>query len=95
VAEALAAGLPVIVSDQVAIAEEVAAAGAGTVVPLDVELWTAELRRLLRAPDERAERGMRATRLARERYSWEMTARRLLALYAEVTSGRAARERSA
>lgn len=55
-AEGLAAGLPVLLSDQVGIAQQVAQAGAGAIVPLDVShiahIWSS----LLDNPDEFGQR---------------------------------------
>jgi glycosyltransferase involved in cell wall biosynthesis len=85
VAEALSAGLPVVISKHVAIAEEVAAAGAGVVVPsLEPEDWAQALVDLLQ--DEAALAAMRiaARRLASERYSWERAGRQLTRLYREL-----------
>ena len=87
VAEALAAGVPVLVSDQVAIAPQVADAGAGRVVPLDRE----RLRDALIDAFERRRAlptmGERALALARSRYSWERTAAQLDDLYELARSG--------
>ena len=84
VAEAMAAGLPVVVSRAVAIADEVAAAGAGLVSECDAHDIAAAIERLAGDPVERARMGARAARLAREHFSWERTSRDLLALYGEV-----------
>jgi glycosyltransferase involved in cell wall biosynthesis len=84
VAEALAAGVPVIASDQVAIAGEVADAGAGWVVPVSRDALTAALREASADPTRRTAMGHRAEAFARERYSWARTARDLMALYREL-----------
>ncbi|MBD0319626.1 MAG: glycosyltransferase, partial [Gemmatimonadetes bacterium] len=89
VAEALAAGLPVVVSPEVAIAAEVAEAGAGLVA--DASSLSAAIERLAADPAERARMGARAAALARARYSWERTSRDLLALYEELARGVAQR----
>jgi glycosyltransferase involved in cell wall biosynthesis len=85
-AEALAAGLPVIVSDQVAIAGDVAGADAGLVVPVDVEKLAGAIVTLANAPETRRRMGLNAAALARDRYSWEATAHALVALYEELRS---------
>ena len=92
VAEALAVGLPVLVSDRVAIAEEVAGAGAGVVVPTDAGAVAAALASLAADRERLARMGERGAELARERYSWERTARSLLELYGELA--RAPRRRA-
>jgi glycosyltransferase involved in cell wall biosynthesis len=84
VAEALAAGLPVIVSDQVAIADDVARARAGRVVPLSRDALATAIMDLSADAAERSAMGRRGAALARNRYSWAETARALLALYAEL-----------
>lgn len=84
VAEALAAGLPVIVSDQVGIAPEIAAAEAGFVVPVDVGPLAAAISALAASPELRTRMGVRAFGLAREKFSWDRTASNLLALYEEL-----------
>lgn len=83
VAEALAAGLPVVVSDRVALAADVAAYGAGRVVPLDPEALASAIMQLGDRDVASATAG-RARRLAVERYSWSRVARELVSLYAEV-----------
>ncbi len=55
VAEALACGLPVLISDQVSISPDVEADGAGLVAPDDLAGSTATLTRWLALPDERRE----------------------------------------
>lgn len=89
VAEALAAGLPVIVSDKVGIASDVAAAGAGRVVPLARGALADAILELASNGPERSAMGMRAAELAREKYSWDATAHALLALYEELTAASA------
>jgi glycosyltransferase involved in cell wall biosynthesis len=85
VAEALSAGLPVIISKHVAIAVEVAAAGAGVIVPsLEPEDWAQAVIALLQ--DDAALNAMSAAarRLASERYSWDQAARRLERFYRDI-----------
>lgn len=86
VAEALAAGLPVIVSDQVGIAPEIAAAGAGRVIPVAGDALTSAIESLARDPALRTSMGARARALAAERYSWERTATLLAELYTGVSA---------
>lgn len=83
VAEALAAGLPVVVSDRVALADDVASRSAGRVVPLDVEALAGAIREL---DDRELTVGMggRARQLAVERYSWARVARELVSLYDQI-----------
>lgn len=88
VAEAMAAGLPVVISDQVAIAPDVLDAGAGLVVPLDTGRLTAALLELSGDADQRTRMGARARALAEGSYSWAECARRLEELYHDLTAAR-------
>lgn len=81
VVEAMAAGLPVIVSDQVGIHHEIAAAAAGVVVPTEVAPLAAALARLAGDPAGRQEMGQRGQHLARTHYTPEAVARQLITLY--------------
>jgi glycosyltransferase involved in cell wall biosynthesis len=76
VAEAMAAGLPVVVSDQVNIHAEVTAAGAGGVVPTDAAALAAELARWLDDPARRRRAGASARAYAYDRYDWSAIAGR-------------------
>jgi glycosyltransferase involved in cell wall biosynthesis len=88
VLEAIAAGTPVLISDQVALAGQVQKFHLGTVVPMEEIAACQGLRDLLRAgPCERTEefRAFVATH-----YSWRANAAALMELYAAVlTEGRA------
>jgi glycosyltransferase involved in cell wall biosynthesis len=82
VAEALSAGLPVLLSKYVAIAEEVAAAGAGVIVrSLQPEEWAHAVIGLLHDNAGRTTMSTAARRLASERYSWDEVGRRLERFY--------------
>jgi glycosyltransferase involved in cell wall biosynthesis len=66
VAEAMAQGVPVVVSDRVNICDDIARTGAGEVVPRDVQQLAAAILRVLDAPPAMGEAGRR---LVRERYA--------------------------
>jgi len=83
-AEALMAGLPCVLGEGVAIAEEVAAAGAGLAVPPAPEAIAAALRMVLEDDVGRAEMGRRATALARERFSLDAMGKKLVELYSSI-----------
>jgi glycosyltransferase involved in cell wall biosynthesis len=85
--EALAAGLPVVLTDQVGIAAEVEASQAGLVVPPDVDSLTAALDRLLSDSALRQTLVRNAHQLVDERFSLDAMTRRLLGLYREVIQG--------
>lgn len=81
VAEAMAAGLPVVVSDQVAISTDVASASAGLVVPCDATAIADAIVLLLDSPEQRASMGQNGRRLAVERYSEDAVTRQLIGVY--------------
>ncbi len=83
VAEAIACGLPVIVSDQVALKEEVLTHQLGAVVPLDVTSLRLAMERLLAADGERQAIRDRAMKAAREHFSWPAAAKRLISAYSD------------
>jgi glycosyltransferase involved in cell wall biosynthesis len=83
VMEAMARGVPALISPQVNLAEEIEAAGAGWVV--DVSQLGHGLERILKEDREREARGRAAYRLA-QNYSWEQTARKLVELYEQIVS---------
>jgi glycosyltransferase involved in cell wall biosynthesis len=76
VAEALAAGCPVLISDQVNIWQEIKAAGVGGVVAPAVEPLTGALREWMDDSARRTEAATRAKLFARDRYDWRALARR-------------------
>jgi glycosyltransferase involved in cell wall biosynthesis len=85
VVEALAAGLPVVVSPAVNIAPEIAAAGAGSVCPQEPEPLAVELLRLLCDPAERTRLGDRAREFARQ-FDWAGVAPQLKAMYIKASA---------
>ncbi len=84
VVEALAAGLPVLITDQVAIHREVAQAGAGRVVPCDSDALAGALAALLDDAGARQAMGARGRALAAERFSLEEMTSGLVGLYEAV-----------
>jgi len=84
VAEALAAGLPTIVTPTVALSREIQAAGAGVVTEASVTSVASAIAWAARHPAALLEMGDRAWQLARSELSWERTCRRLAALYDEL-----------
>lgn len=83
-AEALAAGLPVLLSGEVGLARDVAAAGAGIVVSLDPQPIATAIERLRDDPATRLAMGERGWRYALDNLSWRECGRKLIALYGEV-----------
>ena len=86
VAEALAAGLPVIVTPGVALAPNVVAAGAGLVADATEDAVGATIAWAADHPAALVEMGQRAWRLARADLSWETTCARLADLYGELAA---------
>jgi glycosyltransferase involved in cell wall biosynthesis len=86
VAEAMASGLPVVVTDQVALHTDVTAAGAGLVVPCEADALSGALNQLLGDSGERRAMGDRGRRLAADRYSSDAVTRRLIQLYDEIAA---------
>lgn len=80
VAEAMASGVPVLVSPAVNLANDILAHGAGWVAPRDHASWEQALRLILSDADELGRRGRRA-RSAAERYRWPAVARELADVY--------------
>lgn len=83
-AEALSAGLPCVLAEGVAIANEVARAGAGSCVAPTPQALAGALRRIMAEPQTRAAMSVHAARLAAERYSVDAMGRALKQLYCEL-----------
>jgi len=87
-AEALAAGVPVVVSRHVALSDEIACGQAGWICGDDADALAACLRTALGDPDERRRRGQNAARLARDTFSWKSCAQKLSAAYQSLLESR-------
>ncbi|MBW4481618.1 MAG: glycosyltransferase [Tildeniella torsiva UHER 1998/13D] len=87
VAEALAHGLPVIITPEVQIAPDILAAQAGLVIVDDLGGWTNALSRLLDSPELRTQLGRNGQHLATTTYSWPKIAEQLSQSYAEILAG--------
>jgi len=81
------AGLPCVLGKGVAIADEVAEAGAGIAVEPDPDSIAQGLMELLSDDALRASMAGRAARLARERYSVDVMGERLVRLYEGIVNG--------
>lgn len=84
IVEAMACGVPVLVSRHVNIAEEIEAAGAGWVTSLDRARLLETLRGVLAADDELARRGQAGRELVRRRFVWPAVAVELTELYRSI-----------
>ena len=81
VVEALACGLPVIVSTEVALAEEVRAHRLGRVTAVEAQAVAEALEHLVASPAERADIRARARRVVAENFTWDSAARALAQRY--------------
>lgn len=84
VAEAMAAGLPVVVSDQVNLCDAIRAADAGLVVPCDADAVATAVARVLDDPAGSAAMAARARTLVHERFSWDAVAAEMARVYREI-----------
>jgi glycosyltransferase involved in cell wall biosynthesis len=84
VAEAMVAGTPVVISDQVYICDEVRDAKAGWVCSCEVEALTRVLREALQDVAEQQRRGENARNYALNHYSWDAIARFTLNAYERI-----------
>ena len=84
VVEAMAAGCPVVVTDQVAVHTDIAAAGAGLVVPCDPNAIALALCRVLEDGSARETMGTNGQHLTRTHFSPEAVTSRLLAAYRSI-----------
>lgn len=87
-AEALAAGVPVVVSDQVGIAPAIQEYGAGVVVGRSPDSVKEGLKKLIRDPELRSKMGEEGRRLVREKFSWDKIAEQLIELYEGTLAGK-------
>jgi glycosyltransferase involved in cell wall biosynthesis len=86
VAEAMAAGTPVVISDRVYISEEIQQAEAGWVGPLEVGAMAGLIRSALLDPEERKRRGINAKNYAQKHYNWREIGQRTIEAYQQILS---------
>ncbi|MGF1673229.1 MAG: hormogonium polysaccharide biosynthesis glycosyltransferase HpsP [Rivularia sp. (in: cyanobacteria)] len=84
VAEAMVTGIPVVISDQVHICQEVSSSQSGWVGTTNVESIADLLREALKYPEERQRRGLQARKYALLNYSWDAIAQRIIAAYQDI-----------
>jgi len=84
VAEAMAAKIPVVISDQVHIWPVIQKSESGWVVKTEVESLTNALAESLSQPEMRQQRGENAQRCAAEKYSWEAIAHQMTDTYQQL-----------
>lgn len=85
VVEALACGVPVLVSDCVNLAEEIQEAGAGWVAALERDAFRSALEDALRNESERDVRGRAGQEFVRSHFDWLAVAEQLVELYRGIT----------
>lgn len=88
VAEAMAAGVPVIVTPDVQIAPDIAEANAGLVVEGELDTLVRAIQELLISPNRRTELGENGKRLVSRRYSWSAIALNLTSVYEAIGQGK-------
>lgn len=86
VLEAMACGLPVVVTPEVGLAATVAESGAGLVAEGDPETFGRAIASLLADPDLRRHMGAAGRKVALERFSWASVAERTEALYEQLAA---------
>jgi glycosyltransferase involved in cell wall biosynthesis len=88
VVEAMAAGLPVLISEHVKIWREVEADDAGMVKPNDVDAFAAGISELMGDAKRRQRMGANAKASVARRYTWDQVGRRLEEVYEAILAGR-------
>jgi len=86
VAEAMAAGVPVAISDRIHIAEDIQKAEAGWVGPLEVGAIASLIKSALLDPEERKRRGLNGKEYAKKHYNWEAIAQQTIDAYQQILS---------
>jgi len=84
--EAIALGVPVLLSDQVGLSEEVARANAGVILDLNPAAWAAAAETLLDQPDRAKAMGQAGRRLAEAKFSTQRVVSRMKELYESILS---------
>ncbi|MGM3309012.1 hormogonium polysaccharide biosynthesis glycosyltransferase HpsP [Anabaena sp. WFMT] len=86
VAEAMVAGKPVVISDQVHIYQQVVDSESGWVGKTDVKSLVDLLREALSNPQECQRRGVNAEKYALENFSWDAIAQQVIRAYQEIVA---------
>ena len=86
VAEAMAAGVPVAISDRIHIWEDIQQAEAGWVGPLEVGAIANLIKSALLNPEERKRRGLNGKEYAKKHYNWEAIAQQTIDAYQQILS---------
>ncbi|MEG4961067.1 MULTISPECIES: hormogonium polysaccharide biosynthesis glycosyltransferase HpsP [unclassified Microcoleus] len=86
VAEAMAAGVPVVISDRIHIAEDIQQAEAGWVGLLEVGAIANSIKSALLNPQERQRRGLNGKKYAEKYYNWDAIAQQTIDAYQQIVS---------
>lgn len=86
VAEALVAGLPVVITPDIQISPAIQEATAGLVVPGHSSDWVSALSKLLTSSELRQKMGQNGKQLAQDQYSWPQISLKLAQTYQEILS---------
>jgi glycosyltransferase involved in cell wall biosynthesis len=84
VAEAMATGTPVVISNGIHIWQEIERAGAGWVSECDLERLTETLTEALRSPELRQEKAINARNLVQKHYNWKAIAQQTIEIYSKI-----------
>ncbi len=88
VVEAMACGVPVVISDKVNIWREVAASGAGRVASCDADRFAKMILELLDNPEMARQMGGNGKALVKERFQWSNVALAMESAYRSIVSGK-------
>ncbi len=84
VAEAMVAGIPVVISDQVHICQQILESQSGWVGAMDVQILVNLLQEALQNPQELQRRGLNAQQYALQHYSWNAIAHQTILAYKQI-----------
>lgn len=84
VAEAMVAGIPVVISDQVHICQQILESQSGWVGAMDVQILVNLLQEALQNPQELQRRGLNAQQYALQHYSWGAIAHQTILAYKQI-----------
>ena len=84
VAEAMLAGVPVVISDQVHICPQVRYGNSGWVGATEVQAVVELIKEALQNPAERQQRGLNAQEYALKYFSWSAIARQIIPAYQDI-----------
>jgi glycosyltransferase involved in cell wall biosynthesis len=84
VLEAMACGLPVVVSEKVNLGPTVVAAKAGLVAPCNAEMFSRKILNILNDDNLARQMGMNGIALVRNKFSWQEIACKLLSVYSSL-----------